>query len=65
MLSGCGSQLRVGGLGTPFGLDYGAVMLVAQARSVDLVLVAELLPITERAILSGGPGTGDDEEGDG
>ena len=48
----CGSQLRVGGMGTPFALDYGAVMMVGQARSVDTGLLAEVLPDAERAILA-------------
>lgn len=55
----------MGGLGTPFALDFGAVMLVAQARAVDLALTAEMLPIAERAILSSGAEPESDEEGDG
>ena len=48
----------------PFALDFGAVMMVGQARGVDVELLAELLPATERAILSGHAGDyGDDEEG--
>jgi hypothetical protein len=63
VVSGCGMQLRVGGLGTPFALDYGAVMLVGQARGVDIQLLAEILPDAERAILAGGGEPVEDEEG--
>lgn len=40
------------GMGAPFALDFGAVMLVGQARSVDIEMLAEVLPDAERAILS-------------
>lgn len=62
MLAGCGSQLRVGGLGQPFALDFGAVMLVGQARGADTALLAELLPATERAILQPGGDSQDEED---
>ena len=62
MLSDCGSQLRVAGIGAPFALDYGAVMLVGQARGADTELLAELLPVAERAILSAGAADIVDEE---
>ncbi len=51
MIAACGGQLRVGGLGTPFALDYGSVMMVGQARGVDLEMLAEIMPDAERAII--------------
>lgn len=39
--------------GQPFGLDFGAVMLMAQARGTDLALLSEVLPAIEAAILTG------------
>lgn len=39
------------GFGGPVGLDFGAVMAVAQARRADLDLVADLLPEIEGVIL--------------
>ncbi len=52
MISACGAQLRVAGLGSPFALDFGAVMTVGAARHVDLELLSEILPAAERAILA-------------
>ncbi|UAK24182.1 DUF7697 family protein [Sphingomonas nostoxanthinifaciens] len=65
MIVGCGSQLRVGGFGVPFALDFGAVMAVGTARRVDLDLLAASLPAAEAAILSGRDdcATDDEEEG--
>lgn len=62
MIAGCGSQLRVGGMGVPFALDFGAVMAVGAARHVDLDLLADVLPSVEAAILSGREGDPDDDE---
>ncbi len=62
MIAGCGSQLRVGGLGTPFALDFGAVMTVGQARGADADLLAELLPDAEHAILAAHHDQTDEEE---
>lgn len=50
MLNGCRGQLRMGFAG-PVGLDFGAVMSMAQARGADLDLVAALLPDIEGVIL--------------
>lgn len=52
MIAGCGSQLRVGGMGQPFGLDFGAVMMVGAAQGVDTALLGEVLPALEGAVLS-------------
>jgi hypothetical protein len=52
VITSCGSQLRVGGLGRPFALDFGAVMTVGAARHVDTDLLADVLPDAERAILA-------------
>lgn len=38
-------------MGTPIGLDYGAVMAVATAQGADVELLAEVLPSVEAAIL--------------
>lgn len=63
MIAGCGSQLRVGGMGVPFALDFGAVMAVGTARGVDLDLLAEALPAVEAAILAGRDDGEPEEEG--
>lgn len=39
-------------MGQPFALDHGAIMLVGAARGVNLELLANVLPMAERAILS-------------
>jgi hypothetical protein len=52
VISGCGSQLRVGGMGIPFGLDFGTVMSIATARGANAEWVAELLPVAERVIVA-------------
>ncbi len=36
----------------PIGLDWGAVMAVATARGVDLLMLAEVLPRLEAAIIA-------------
>jgi hypothetical protein len=48
-------------MGTPIGLDYGAVMAVATARRADVDLLSEVLPAVEAAILDNLAGDGDDE----
>jgi hypothetical protein len=53
VIQSCGSQLRVGGMGMPFGMDFGAVMTMAAARGADTALVAEALPAVEAAVLAG------------
>ena len=40
-------------MGTPFALDYGAVMQVGAALGADLALLAEVLPAAEAAIVAG------------
>lgn len=49
-MKGCRGQLRMG-FGGPVGLDFGAVMTMAQARRADLDLVADLLPDIEAELL--------------
>lgn len=39
-------------MGGPYGLDMGAVMMVAQARGVDTGFLAEVLPSLERVIIT-------------
>ena len=39
--------------GTPYGLDFGAVMAVGEAGGCDLAMLSELLPRVEEAVLSG------------
>lgn len=53
MIQACRSQLRVGGTGAPFGLDFGAVMAVGAALGVDAGLLAGALPQVEAAVLAG------------
>jgi hypothetical protein len=48
-------------MGSPFALDMGAVMAVAQARGVDLELLADVLPAAEAAILAGLRDEGEEE----
>lgn len=67
MIASCGSQLRLGIMTTPagaitrpFALDYGAVMMIGQARGVDLDLLAEVLPAAEGAIVGRLTGDGSD-----
>ncbi|AJP72268.1 hypothetical protein TS85_11415 [Sphingomonas hengshuiensis] len=62
MIADCGWQLRAGGMGRPFALDYGAVLAVAEARGADKALIADVLPIVERAVIANLAGEG---EGDG
>jgi len=38
-------------MGTPFALDVGALFQVAEARGVDLELLADALPAAEAAII--------------
>ena len=48
--------------GLASGLDFGAVMAVAEMQGVDLELLAEALPEVEIAMLAGI--SGEQEEGD-
>lgn len=47
-------------MGSPFGLDFGAIMTMGQALGVDRALLAEVLPGVEAAILAGLRGEGDE-----
>lgn len=40
-------------MGQPFALDHGAILLIGAARGVNLELLTDVLPMAERAILSG------------
>ena len=40
-------------MGTPFGLDFGAVMMMGAAIGADLELLADALPAAEAAIING------------
>ncbi len=64
MIEACGSQLRAG-FGGAYGLDFGAVMAIGTARRVDLVLLADVLPACEAAILIGRDDDQAEEEIDG
>jgi hypothetical protein len=50
-------------MGTPIGLDYGAVMAVATARGADVELLSEVLPAVEAAILDNLAGEESDDDG--
>lgn len=52
MIAGCGSQLRIAGLGTPFALDFGTVLKFGEARGADIEMLADLLPAAERAVIA-------------
>lgn len=43
----------MGVTGRPFALDYGAVMAVGSALGADTEMLADVLPVAERAIVSG------------
>lgn len=51
-MTACDRQLRVAGMGQPFALDYGAVMMMGAALGVDAEMLADVLPIAEAAIIS-------------
>ena len=40
-------------MGTPFALDFGAVMAVGQARGIDVEMLADVLPAADRAVIAG------------
>lgn len=63
MIAGCSSQLRVAAMSGPFGLDFGAVMMMGAARGADLALLADVLPACEAAILIGRDGAELEEGG--
>lgn len=53
-------------MGVPIGVDFGAVLAVAEAQGADTELIAEALPAVEAALIDAlsGDGTDDfDEEG--
>jgi hypothetical protein len=52
VISACRSQVRTAGTGAVVGLDYGAILMVAQARGADCAMVADLLPDIEGVILT-------------
>jgi hypothetical protein len=52
VIAGCGRQLRAG-MGSPFGLDFAAVMAMGAAQDVDRAMLADLLPRIESIILDG------------
>lgn len=52
VIQNCRSQVRTAGMGGVIGLDFGAIMAVAQARGADTGLVAALLPEIETVILT-------------
>jgi hypothetical protein len=45
-------------MGTPFALDFGAIMMMGQAQGVDVEMLAAVLPEVEQAVISG---IGDDD----
>lgn len=50
MVKDCRFQLRLG-MGGPVGLDFGAVMLMAQARGAVSPLLSEVLPDLEMVLM--------------
>lgn len=62
MIRACPRQLRVG-LGGAIGLDFGAVLAMGAAMGADQRMLAELLPVMEKAALDRmAPDDGGDEE---
>lgn len=49
-------------MGKPFGVDFGAVMMIGQARGVDTALLADVLPAMETAVLKRFHEDGPDDE---
>jgi len=52
VISDCAGQLRVAGFGKPFALDFGAIMLIGNARDVDSALLSETIPLVEMAVVA-------------
>lgn len=50
VIKGCRWQLRMG-MDGPYGLDFGAIMAVAQARQAVSPVLAEVLPRVETVLL--------------
>lgn len=50
-MTSCDRQLRAGGTGAPFGLDFGAIMIVGGALGVDIALLADVMPAVEPFII--------------
>lgn len=40
-------------MGTPFALDFGAVMMVAHARNIDVEMLSDVLAHVERSVITG------------
>jgi hypothetical protein len=51
-------------MGGAFGLDFGAVMMMAQAMGADAALLAEVLPDVEQEIIAALREQADDDSGD-
>tara|TARA_R110002124_G_scaffold173690_4_gene341329 strand:- start:22016 stop:22231 length:216 start_codon:yes stop_codon:yes gene_type:complete len=59
VIQGCRWQLRVG-MNGPTGLDFGAVLAMAQARGIAPDLLADVLPDVEQVLVLAARGDADD-----
>lgn len=50
MIERCGGQVRAG-FGGPYALDFGAILMMADAMGARSALLAEMLPIVEPLIV--------------
>ena len=53
LLERCQGQVRVAGFGQIVGLDYGAVLKMAEFLGLNMAAVAALLPFAEAGLIEG------------
>ena len=53
LIERCQGQVRVAGLGQIVGLDYGAVLRLAEGLGLNMAAVAALLPFAEAGFIKG------------
>ena len=51
LIERCQGQVRVAGFGQIVGLDYGAVLKMAELLGLNMKIVAALLPFAEAGLL--------------
>jgi hypothetical protein len=53
LIERCQGQIRTAGLGQIIGLDYGAVLKMAELLGLNMIATAALLPFAEAGFLEG------------
>ena len=53
LIERCQGQVRVAGFGQIVGLDYGAVLKLADLLGLNMTAIAALLPFAEAGLLEG------------